>query len=242
MAETGHSKNIISFDQVITVCESWGTLYNPSKASIKLAKLKTQHADVDADDTTFKAKFRLNSGDKNIRKTEFSPVKKLGTRMTNALKATDASESTIEDAEGYLRKLRGERAGDPPKKATTEGAGKEDDNSHSVSQQSFTNIVEHLKGLNSVAKSETTYAPNETELKTANIDLLIARLTLLNKNESTSFTAMENARISRDKRLYADKTGILDTVEDIKEYAKSVFGANSPQMKQLTSIKFSKKR
>ena len=91
MTETGYSKNIFSFDQVITVCESWGTLYNPSKASIKLAKLKTQHADVDADDTTFKSKFRLNSGDKNIRKTEFAPVKKLGTRMTNALKATDAS-------------------------------------------------------------------------------------------------------------------------------------------------------
>lgn len=242
MAETGHSKNIIAFDQVITVCESWGSTYNPSKASIKLTKLKTQHTDVDTDDTTYKAKFRLNSDDKNLRKTEFAPVKKLGTKILNAIKATDASDATIEDAEGYVRKLRGERAGDAPKKSAAEGATGDDDNSHSVSQQSFTNIVEHLKGLNAVAKSETTYNPNETELKTANVDTLIARLTLLNKNENTSFVAMEKARISRDKRLYAEKTGVLDTVEDIKEYAKSVFGANSPELKQLTAIKFSKKR
>ena len=242
MSETGHSKNIISLDKVIGVCESWGSTYNPSKASIKLAKLKTQHTDVDADNTLYATKARTNGDDKNLRKTEFAPVKKLGTKVVNALKATDASDATIADAEGFLRKLRGERAGDPPKKTATEGATGEDDNSHSVSQQSFTNIVEHLKGLNLVASTETSYNPNETELKTANVTALIVRLTLLNKNESTSFIAMENARISRDNQLYADKTGVLDTVEDIKEYAKSVFGANSPQLKQLTAIKFSRKR
>lgn len=242
MAETGHSKNIISFEQVITVCEGWGTAYSPTKTSLKLANLKTQLASVADDNTTFKTKFRQNSDDKNTRKTEFAPIKKLATKMLNALKATDASEGTIDDAAGYVRKLRGERAGDPPKKETTEDAAGNNNNSHSVSQQSFTNIVEHLKGLNAVAKTETTYNPNETELKTTTVDTLITRLTQLNKNESISYTAMENARISRDKRLYGEKTGVLDTVEDIKEYAKSVFGAGSPQLKQLTAIKFSTKR
>ena len=242
MSETGHSKNIISFDKVITVCESWGSAYNPSKASIKLAKLKSQHTDVDADNTLYATKARTNGDDKNLRKTEFAPVKKLGTKVLNALKATDASDATIADAEGFVRKLRGERAGDPPKKSATESVASEDESSHSVSQQSYTNIVEHLKGLNLVASTEASYNPNETELKTATIAALITRLTLLNKNESTSFVAMENARISRDKRLYIEKIGVLDTFEDIKEYAKSVFGVTSPELKQLTAIKFSRKR
>jgi hypothetical protein len=237
MADTGHSKNIIAFDNVISVCESLGTDYNPSKVSIKLAKLKTQHTDVDTDDKTYKSKFRLNSDDKNLRKTEFAPVKKLSTKILNAIKATDASDATIEDAEGYVRKLRGERADDPPKKSAAESATGDDDNSHSVSQQSYSNIVEHLKGLIAVAKNEATYNPNETELKTATVDTLIARLTLLNKNESISFVAMENARISRDQTPLCRKNWCFRHSRRHKRICKISFWSKQPPIKTANKHK-----
>ncbi len=33
-------------------------------------------------------------------------------------------------------------------------------------------------------------------------------------------------------------TGLVDTAGEVKKYVKSVFGASSPQLKQVTGVKF----
>jgi len=73
--------------------------------------------------------------------------------------------------------------------------------------------------------------------KTATISALITTLNTLNDNESTSFIAMKKAKIARDKKLYAPKTGIYDTFQAMKDYAKSLYGISSPQYKQLSKLK-----
>ncbi len=235
-SETGHAKNIAYFNEAIKICESWGTDYNPSKTALKVANLKIQLADSDASQTDYGDKKQTNATDKNLRKTAFKPINKLATKLENAIKSTDASEASIADVEGFCRKIHGERAGNAPQK-TADAAGKEQDNSHSVAQLSFTNIVEHLKGLNKALIAESSYAPNETELKTATIATLITTLSTLNDNESKSFIAMNKAKITRDKKLYAPKTGLFDTFQAIKDYAKSLYGISSPQYKQLSKLK-----
>lgn len=237
-SETGHAKNIYNFNQVTKTVESWGTDYKPSKAAIKVANLKLQFTSADDAQTLYGDKIVLNGTDKNLRKTGFKPVNKLSTKLFNGIKATDASDATIADAEGFWRKIQGERAEEKPK-PTTDATGKLDDNSHSVAQLSYSNIAEHLKGLNKVLISEPSYNPAETELKTATITTLVATLKTLNDNESTSFIAMKNAKTSRDTKLYTPKTGIIDTVEAIKDYVKSVWGISSPQYKQIAKFKFS---
>jgi hypothetical protein len=239
--ETGHAKNIAYFGQAIKVCESWGTDYNPSKLALKVANLKIQLADATDSQKTYGDKIQLNATDKNQRKAAFKPVEKLATKIENAFKAGDATDEAIADVEGFCRKILGERAGDLPDK-TTDAEGKEEDNSHSVSQQSFTNIVEHFKGLNKALLAETSYKPNETELKTATIATLITTLTTLNDNESTSFIDLGNAKIARDQKLYTTKTGIYDTFRAIKKYARSLYGISSPQYKQLAKLKITASR
>ena len=49
-------------------------------------------------------------------------------------------------------------------------------------------------------------------------------------------------RIARDKVLYAEGTGLCDIALDIKNYVKSVFGATSPQFKQVSEVRFTKAR
>ncbi len=234
--ETGHAKNIDSANRTVTVITSFGTDYNPSKPSIKLTAFKAQVVATETDQEAFLTAQRTNLNDKNIRKTEFKVLPTLATRLLGAIKATDANEPTVEDAEGFVRKLRGGRADNSSTPAPAPGDG--EDHEHSVSQRSFYNLIEHLKGLHGIISTEPTYAPNETELKPATIATLIARLTTLNKAEDTSFTKMNKARTARNNRLYSPNTGILATVEDIKNYVTSLYGARSPQMKQLTVIKF----
>jgi len=53
-------------------------------------------------------------------------------------------------------------------------------------------------------------------------------------------TAARAARIARDALLYNDTDCILALANLVKKYVKSVFGADSPQYKQLTALKFKK--
>lgn len=39
--ETGHAKNVATFEDLITFCTGYGTPYNPSKAALKIAALIT---------------------------------------------------------------------------------------------------------------------------------------------------------------------------------------------------------
>ena len=49
-------------------------------------------------------------------------------------------------------------------------------------------------------------------------------------------------RISRNNLLYKENTGLYDVALDVKNYIKSVFGATSPQYKQVSKIKFTAPR
>jgi hypothetical protein len=49
---------------------------------------------------------------------------------------------------------------------------------------------------------------------------------------------LSNARIERNKLLYSENEGLIDIANGVKSYIKSIFGAASPQYKQLTNLKF----
>ncbi|WP_205618080.1 hypothetical protein [Aequorivita vladivostokensis] len=55
---------------------------------------------------------------------------------------------------------------------------------------------------------------------------------------ATAYTAVSNARLERNRILYQENTGLVDTALDIKKYVKSLFGASSPEYNQIRGIKF----
>ncbi len=245
MSETGHARNIDGASKFITILTSWAADYNPAKPALQLPQFTLQVAQAETLQEAYLDAKRANLNDKNTRRAAFAPLQKFATRVLNALKASDATEGTIADAEGYIRKLRGKRAKkqkgqDPAPSADLPpvSPAHNEDHQHSVAQLSFSSLIEHLKGLQAITATEPSYAPNEADLTATAIAALIAHLTALNKAEDQSYTACSNARNARNESLYAPKTGILDTVESIKAYTKSRFGATSPELKQLTYIKF----
>ena len=239
VSETGHAKNVANLQDLISFVTGYGATYNPTKNALKLPQLnalattsQANLADVVTKNTTFNNKV-------NERVVAFSNLKSLSTRLINALQTTDATTEKIADAKGFNKKLQGVRAKtvttppDPnaPAPATI-----------STSQQSYDQQIQHLAGIISVLQSETTYAPNENDLKIVTLTAKQADLTTKNNAVATAYTNISNSRISRDTTLYGTDTGLLDIASEVKKYVKSVYGATSPQFAQVKGIVFTKKR
>ena len=65
-------------------------------------------------------------------------------------------------------------------------------------------------------------------------------LTTKNNAVATAYTSISNSRISRDKTLYDETTGLVDIATEVKKYIKSVYGATSPEFAQVKGIEFKK--
>lgn len=239
-SEKGHAKNVDNFSLLIEVCKGFGTKYNPSKTSIKVANLtiklnqsKTQLQDV-------KDKDQAESTARNNRAIAFKDKGIFSTKLLAAIKATDATDETIADAISINKKIQGERlTAEKKAKPTTEGAEEETPKTISTSQLSYTNIVDHYKKFKTLLTSiATIYTPNETELQITAVNTYITNLETLNNTVDTAATAASNSLIARDKGFYDEKTGLPETAQDVKEYIKSVYGASSPEYKMAAKIKF----
>ena len=108
----------------------------------------------------------------------------------------------------------------------------------STSQQSYDRLIDHFVNLIQVVEQNTNYTPNETELQVATLQTKLTELQAKNTNLINAYTGYSNAMIDRNQTLYNPLTGLVQTSKEVKQYVKSVFGANSPQYKQLSKIQF----
>ncbi|MFM7486109.1 MAG: hypothetical protein ACKO13_04210, partial [Cytophagales bacterium] len=177
----------------------------------------------------------------NARELAFKPMKSLSTKIINALAATEATQQTVDDVKSTNMKIQGRRAKAVEKPtAAALAAGAEPAKTASTSQQSYDKLIDHFAQLIATLTAEPKYIPNENELKVATLNTMLTDLRAKNTAVITATTAVSNARIARDKALYAETTGMVDTAQDAKNYVKSLFGATSPQYKQVSGLKFTR--
>ena len=236
-SEVGHAKNVANFQDLIEFVTGYGATYNPSKNSLKLPQLVALKATAETKLTDVISKNTAYNNKVNERMVAFSNLKSLSTRLVNALQTTDATTQTINDAKTFNRKMQGKKAS---ASQTPTDPNAPAPKTISTSQQSYDQLIQHLAGLKSVLEEESSYTPNETDLQVATIDAKIADLTAKNTAVSTAYTNISNSRILRNETLYTSDNGIFETASEVKKYIKSVFGASSPQYKQVSGIKFSK--
>lgn len=241
-SETGHAKNVANFEDLISFCVGYGTKYNPSKASIKIPALNAKLTSGQGVLTTHKTTKTTFDNTTNSREIGFDPLKPFCTRIISALEATDASTQTVDDAKTINRKIQGKRAEKivtPPPPADPNA--KIDEINHiSVSQQSFDNLIDNFDKLLKHVTAEPLYVPNETDLTITALNTTLTNLKALNTAVINVTTPYKNALIARDTVLYADNTGLVDIAKEVKKYVKSVFGARSPQFKQVSKLAFKK--
>ena len=238
VSEVGHAKNVANFADLISYCTAYGSTYNPSKAALQLTALNTLLTSAQtelANVTTAKNTFNTVTGDRQLT---FEPLKPLATKVFNYLSVTDATSETIADAKTINNKLQGKRTGTTAENPPTEGENQ--NNTVSVSRQSYDMLTENFASFVDLVSSVPSYTPNETELTTASLTAYLGELQTANTNVINAEVAYSNARISRNSVLYSENTGLVDIASDVKKYVKAIFGATSPQYKQISGIKFTK--
>ena len=239
-SETGHAKNVTNLESLITSIIALETSYNPSRDSIKLTSLQTL---LTASTESLNAVNIAQAAYSNAvaaRKVAFEPFSKLITRVMNSLKASGASTQVVQSARTIVRKLQGRRASakiTEEEKKALEAEGKEV-NQISASQMSFDNRIENFDRLIMLLSSIPLYNPNEAELKVETLKALHNQLKEKNTEVILPIVQLSNSRISRNKILYKENTGLVDIALDSKTYIKSVFGATSPQYKQVSRLYF----
>ncbi len=90
-SETGHAKNVSSFDELISFATGYGATFNPSKALIKLPALQAQGIAAENSISAVNAALSAYSNAVSAREVAFEPLSRLSTRILNALKATDTT-------------------------------------------------------------------------------------------------------------------------------------------------------
>jgi hypothetical protein len=237
--ETGHAKNLSTFEQLISYCTSYGSAYNPGKANLKLAALNTQYTTATTALQAVKIAKANYDNATNNREVAFKKLRPLATKIINALSACGATKETIADAKTSNRKIQSQRPKAKEKHhSTTVNTETPYTKTISTSQQSYTNLLNHFTQLVATLSAEPNYSPNETELTLTTLSTLVTNLTEKNTAVISATTTLSNARIARNKILYHQTTGILATAQQVKQYVKSIFGYTSSQYKQLTALKF----
>lgn len=243
-SETGHHKNVANFGDLISFCQGYGTAYNPSKNSLKIAQLQTQLNSVKVNLTAVTNTSVAFNNAVNARKIAFEGLEKLSTRLVNALDATNATDQLVKDARSVNNKIQGARVA--KLKVVFGGKNALDPNTPvvetpktiSTSQRSYDSIIEHFSKMIAILSTEPSYVPNENDLKIATLNTQLTNLKNLNTAVANAYTTVSNARISRNASLYNPVVGICPVAKEVKGYVKSVFGATSPQYKQISGLEF----
>lgn len=242
-SETGHDKNVANFENLISFCVGYGATYNPSKNSLKVPQLQTQLASCKLNIVSAtNARVAFNNAT-NLRMVAFD-IKKLATRLVSALDVTNASKELVKDAKTVNAKIQG--GGKLTKADAGKNAKAVDPNAPVVdtpktisnSQLSYSNIVEHFAKLIAILSTEPTYVPNENDLKIVNLNTQLTNLKNANTAVINAYTTYSNSLIARNLSLYNPTNGLCATAKEVKAYVKSVFGATSPQYKQISGIEF----
>jgi hypothetical protein len=232
-SETGHLKNVTRFDSLIAFVTGYGPTYAPTNAGILLTALNSKKTAAEVSLEKVKnAEAPLNAA-RGKRKTIFTPLKPLATRIVGALEAAGAPDTTVKNAESINFKIQGRRANATP--ALVEGKAAD---TISVSQQSYDRLADYFQELIKLLETVPAYNPNEPELKIAALKTYQQSLITANKSVTAALPSFSNAITTRDDLLYNPSTGILETAKGVKLYVKSVFGAGSAQYAQIRGISF----
>jgi hypothetical protein len=233
VSEVGHAKNSANLQDLISFCQGYGAVYNPTKSSLTIASLQTLYQTSLTGLNTTKTQKTSFDNATNERKNAFAPLKPLATKIVNAFAVSGVDTLAVANAKTVNKKLQGSRK--KPATATTETPTT---TGISTSQQSYDRLIDHFANLIEVLQQNTLYNPNESDLKVAALQAKLEELQTKNSNLINAYTQYSNAMIQRNQILYNPLAGLVQTTKEVKQYVKSIFGANSPQYKQVSGLEF----
>ena len=240
--ENGHARMVANFAQLIAILSDFGPQYNPSSEEMQLPYLndlllRSHNAVQDVLEKNIVYNQKVKE-----RRLAFSQLRPLSSRLIWSLEIVTGAKGMVKSAKFYHRKIHGRRANNKVKvKVNTELTAVKP-NRISVSQQSYTQLVQHFAGLISVLKVVKDYQPNEVELQVATLEAMREDLDQKSTAVIISEVALSNARIKRNNALYLHTDSIYNLAKRIKLYIIGIFGKQSQIYMDIKGIKFTKYR
>jgi hypothetical protein len=240
--ETGHAKNVANLLKLNQLIVTLGAAYNPANAAIKAPALATLYTNANTKLNDVSAAFTAWKNATNQREIAFEPLPKFSTQILGALQSSGTIQQTIDDFSSQAANLRSSGSkltkADAGKSALPMDLPETEVHTHSTSQLSFDNQLQHFQKMVLLVQSVPAYNPNETNLKVSSLQTQLTNLIAANNAANTSWAAVKNTRIQRNLFFYGKDTGLLDVVKQAKAYIKSLYGAQSQQYKAANLIKF----
>ena len=106
-SETGHAKNVANFQDLISFCQGYGSIYNPTKQSLKISELQNLYQTANEKLTSVKTTKTSFDNATNNRKNSFSDLKPFATKIINAFSVSGADNLAVADEKSVNKKIQG---------------------------------------------------------------------------------------------------------------------------------------
>jgi hypothetical protein len=234
--EISYKANDTNLITLVSRVAGFGNTYTPAEPEIELTNLQGWVVDakkIAGDVSNMKAVIKTKTDERFIT---FQPLRPFATRIVNAFEVSEKDPERIASVRAINRKLQGSRLKGPDEEKTL-GADNADDG-RSLTQQACDDKVVFFRDLVSLVKLSGKYKPKETELKIANLDVVLADLETANEAVINATTDIENMRQKRDLFHRAPTDSVYTIARSVKKYTKSRYGARSAEYKQISGLRF----
>jgi hypothetical protein len=231
--DSGHVKQVATFEKLLGFCNAHGAMFNPSKEALQPTALSSLLTSAQHSLEAVKVTRTEYINAVHARNEAFNSLPKFLTRIVNALAATEASKSTVEEAYSFVRKFYRFKS-----KAPAVGSEEAEPRpTRSLSQLDFDSKIDNFEALVKVVTLEPSYQPNEVDLQVDSLKERVASLRAMNSEVISKLVTLSNARATRNKLLYA-RSGIHGLGLATKRYVKGAFGYQSVAYDQIRSLRF----
>lgn len=238
--ETGHAKNVANLQKLIEQITTYSD-YNPSIDNLKIPAITTLYNNALISLNNVIDKRNANKNAIHLRQKLYEDLKPKATRIINQLDILNLTDGIFEQAKSLNRLIQGNRKTTKTIQAEEENSNEEETENKetkSTSRQSYTETAENLNKLLQLIETIETYNPNIEDLKLVNLKTYQESLVTATKEVNKTEAELKTELITRNKVLYNDDNGLYKIAQNSKKYVKSVYGALSPEYKNVSSIKF----
>ncbi|MDR1371961.1 MAG: hypothetical protein LBJ17_02380 [Dysgonamonadaceae bacterium] len=236
--ETGIAICVSNFKTVISHLIASGDKYNPQNRRIMISTLQDQLSRVQTSiDVVFSAQSQTVIAE-GILKETFAPLRAIITRVLAVVNTLSLSYVTRLHITNIIRKIRYRRARLMP--VVPQNKAGEPVSYITVSQSDFTLQITFLSQLIDQLYHLSDYAPDESDITISGLLIQLSRMRIASDLVTQSHRRLSLARDARNILLYAPVSGMMDTASYIKNYVRSLFGAENSVYKKINKLKFSK--
>jgi hypothetical protein len=228
-----HVRNVEAYSRLVGFCTGYGGKYNPGQPNLQLEVLQAHFKS--AQDAIEHVAITKSLFDKavNARKVGFDSLGRLAPGILLTMQASGAKPETIDDARQYVRHLTGSSKNRDPIPAATAGEGKPGRSSLTMA---YTSKAEWFTKLVKAVEVDTLYKTNIAMYDKPALIEKAQELAALNKAVLETRIAWTNARVERDKILYANADSMYNSAANVKKIVRSMFGLNSLEYNQLRPV------